>query len=119
MGVKGETTTKQVPVVGTITITMCTKPSELELSDTCSLYAIEDGKCGQSDLDCKYAPYAKKFQSSLKDGTCASQGYTVKGETTTKQVPVVGTITITMYTKPSELELSDTCCLYAIEGDKC
>merc|ERR1719231_1171172 len=73
------------------------------VADTCSLYAIEDDKCGQSDLDCKYAPYAKKFQSSLKDGTCASQGYTVKGETTTKQVPVVGTITITMYTKPSEI----------------
>jgi cathepsin B len=31
----------------------------------------------------------------------------VKGETTTKDVPVVGTITITMYTKPSEMQLSD------------
>merc|ERR1711907_405168 len=35
--------------------------------DMCSLYTIKDRNCGQSDLDCKYAPYAKKFMSSLKD----------------------------------------------------
>merc|ERR1711862_1091581 len=28
--------------------------SEVSASDTCSLYEIADGTCGQSDLDCNY-----------------------------------------------------------------
>merc|ERR1712151_735092 len=114
------TTTKKYPVIGDIVITQYTKPSK-ELSssatDTCSLYAIDGDTCGQSDLDCKYVKYAKAAEKSLKDGTCASQGYTVKGSTTTKKYPVIGDIVITQYTKPSK-ELSssatDTCSLYAI-----
>jgi len=93
----------KVPVVGEITVTKYTKPSEVAVSESCSLFAIEDDVCGQSDLDCKYAPFAKKFKSELKDGTCASQGYTVKGSTQTMKVPVVGEITVTKYTKPSEI----------------
>merc|ERR1712050_240833 len=115
--VKGETTTKHYPFVGDITITQYTKPA-LEVSDTCSLFAIKGDVCGQSDIDCKYTKYAKMAEKSLKDGTCGSQGFTVKGETTTKHYPFVGDITITQYTKPA-LEVSDTCSLYAIKGDVC
>ena len=88
---------------------------EGEAEGTCSLYAIDGATCGQSDLDCKYAPYAKKFEKSLKDGTCAAQGYTVKGSTSTKHVPVIGDITITKYTKPgfSEAAEAEPCCLGA------
>merc|ERR1712183_1261526 len=98
--VKGSTETKKYPVIGDITITHCTKPS-VDTEDTCSLYGIAGSDCGQSDLDCKYVKYAKLAEKSLKDGTCASQGYTVKGSTTTKSYPVVGDIVITHYTKPS------------------
>merc|ERR1719355_322048 len=70
--------------------------------DTCSLYAIQGDTCGQSDIDCKYVKYAKLAEKALKDGTCASQGYTVKGSTQTKHYPVIGDIVITQYTKPSE-----------------
>merc|ERR550539_31131 len=76
--VKGSTETKSYPIVGDITITKYTKPS---LGDTCSLYAIDGATCGQSDLDCEYVKYAKLAQNNLKDGTCASQGYTVKAST--------------------------------------
>merc|ERR1712050_276774 len=102
--VKGSTETKKYPVIGDITITKYTKPSS-SATDACSLYAIDGDTCGQSDLDCNYVKYAKAAEKSLKDGTCASQGYTVKGSTTTKKYPVIGDITITQYTKPSK-ELS-------------
>jgi hypothetical protein len=69
--------------------------------DSCSLYEISSDTCGQSDLDCAYVKEAKKVEKGLKDGTCAAQGYTVKGSTTTKHYPVVGDITVTEYTKPS------------------
>jgi hypothetical protein len=121
--VKGSTTTKKYPVIGSITITEYTKPSTLLLAmnGSCSLYAIKGDTCGQSDLDCKYTKYAKLAEKSLKDGTCASQGYTVKGSTTTKSYPVIGTITITEYTKPSMqlVEMTGTCSLYAIKDEKC
>merc|ERR1712178_347364 len=68
-------------------------------ADTCHLYDISDGTCGQSDLDCKYAPYAKDFQSGLKDGTCAAQGYTVPAGTRTIHVPFIGDITVSTYNK--------------------
>merc|ERR1712093_649832 len=92
------------------------------METTCSVYAIEGATCGQSDIDCKYVKYAKLAEKSLQDGTCASQGYTVKGSSSTKTYPVIGAITITQYTKPSK-ELSssatDTCSLYSVDGDKC
>merc|ERR1711924_440807 len=95
---------KTYPVIGNIVITQYTKPSSslsLLVTDTCSLYAIDSDTCGQSDLDCNYVKYAKAAEKSLQDGTCASQGYTVKGSTQTKTYPVIGNIVITQYTKPS------------------
>merc|ERR1712078_442282 len=68
-------------------------------SSTCSLYEIADDTCNQSDIDCKYSPYAKKFQKGLQDGTCAEHGYSVKSGTKTMHVPVIGDIVVTTYTK--------------------
>merc|ERR1712193_118587 len=34
-------------------------------SSTCSLYEIADDTCNQSDIDCKYSPYAKEAQAPL------------------------------------------------------
>merc|ERR1719262_1868995 len=95
------------PFIGDITITEYTKPA-VKVFDTCSVYAIQGDTCGQSDLDCKYTKYAKAAEKSLVDGTCASQGYTVKGSTQVKKYPVIGDITITEYTKPS-MKVEDTC----------
>jgi len=72
--------TISVPVIGDITVTEYSKGMEVSASDSCSLYEIADGTCGQSDLDCNYVGPAKAFRSTLKDGTCADQGYTVQGQ---------------------------------------
>merc|ERR1711920_844248 len=79
----------------------------------------DGSSCGQSDIDCKYSKYAKEAEKELQDGTCASQGYTVKGSTTTKNYPIVGKIVITKYTKPSIQAVFETCSLYAIDGSSC
>merc|ERR1711998_614785 len=70
-------------------------------ADTCSLYEIADGSCGQSDLNCDYVKYAKAAEKALADGTCADQGYTVQTGTQTKSYPVIGDIVISTYSKPS------------------
>merc|ERR1711959_498711 len=72
--VQGDQQTKTYPVIGDIVITTYTKPS-LMAKDTCSLYEIADGECGQSDLDCDYVKYAKAAEKGLADGTCPDQGY--------------------------------------------
>merc|ERR1712195_30302 len=74
---KTGTQTKSYPVIGDIVISTYTKPA-LQSGDTCSLYEIADGSCGQSDLDCSYTKYAKAAEKALQDGTCADQGYTTK-----------------------------------------
>jgi len=119
--VKGKTSTRSYPVVGDIVITEYTKPSSfVEAGTTCSLFAIKGDTCGQSDLDCKFAPYAKLAEKSLAEGTCADKGYTVKGKSTTKSYPIVGDIVITEYTKPASfVEAGATCSLFAIKGDTC
>jgi len=94
-----DTMTKHYPIVGDIKITEYTKPTLAEVSATCSLYAIKGDICGQSELDCKYTKYAKMAEKELQDGTCASKGYTVLKDTTTKHYPVIGDIKITEYTK--------------------
>merc|ERR1711865_928878 len=72
-----------------------------ESGDTCSLYEIADGSCGQSDLDCAYTKYAKAAEKALQDGTCADQGYTTKTGTQTKSYPVIGDVVISTYDKPA------------------
>merc|ERR1711988_1081214 len=75
------------------------------VEDTCSLYQIQGSDCGQSDLDCKYAPYAKKFEKGLEDGTCASQGYTVQKSQTTKKCLLSGPSPSLSMTSPPVLTL--------------
>merc|ERR1712000_430171 len=80
------------------------------VTDTCSLYEIGDGQCGQSDLDCAYVKYAKAAEKDLKDGTCVDQGYTHVTGTTTRTYPIIGDIVITMYDQEG-LAVADTCSL--------
>merc|ERR1712187_671793 len=97
--------TMNVPVIGAITITEYGKPT-LMVQDTCSLYEIKDDTCGQSDIDCKYAKYAKAFQKGLQDGKCADQGFTKQIGTKTTNVPVIGRIIVAEYGK-SSLKVQD------------
>lgn len=77
---------------------------------TCSLYAFADDMCGQTDLDCKYAAYAKDFQKLLKDGTCAAHNFTVPAGNKTLHVPFIGDITITEYSKKEIQATAGPCC---------
>merc|ERR1711939_507631 len=97
-------------------ITTYTKPS-LMAKDTCSLFEIADGECGQSDLDCQYVKYAKAAEKGLADGTCADNGYSVKTGEQTKTYPIIGDIVITTYSKG--LAVADTCSLFEIADDQC
>jgi len=78
-------------------------PKGLQEMHRCSMFVIKGDTCGQSGLDCKFAPYAELqlAEKSLAEGTCADKGYTVKGQTSTKSYPVVGDTVITEYTKPA------------------
>merc|ERR1712222_120352 len=93
------TQTKSYPIIGDIVITTYSKG--LEAKDTCSLFEISDGSCGQSDLDCAYTKYAKAAEKGLKDGTCADQGYAHQTGTQTKAYPIIGDIVITTYDQGS------------------
>jgi len=76
------------------------KPASMTMaagSDT-TLYKISGNECGQATLDSKYATYAEKF-ANLKEGTCASQGYTVADGSQTMNVPVLGKISISKFKK--------------------
>merc|ERR1719356_445868 len=131
------TNTLKVPVVGAITVAQYIRPSSTVLeslledsalssveADMCSLYAMSsDGKeCGQSDLKCAYTKFAKAFKRDLKDGTCAEQGYTEQSGTNTLKVPVVGTITVAQYSRPSSTvpeSLLEDSALSSMEADMC
>merc|ERR1712048_1141223 len=111
----GETQTTSTPV-GDVVITFYTKPS-LEVASDCTVYQTGDGKCGESTLNCLYVAPAKLANPSLKDGTCADQGYTVAtGETQTTSTPV-GDIVITFYTQ--SLKVPSDCTVYSIGDGKC
>merc|ERR1712232_1419296 len=71
--------------------------------DTTTVYTLEGvakaGDCGQVDLPSADVKPAQKVDKNLKVGTCASVGYSVADGTTTKKVPVLGTLTISKFKK--------------------
>merc|ERR1711957_806223 len=113
------TTTKHYPIVGDIKVTTYSQGLESTASDTCSLFAIVDDLCSESELRCDYTKYAKLAEKSLADGTCADQGYTIETSTSTKHYPIVGDIKVTTYSQGVESKAPDTCSLFAISGDSC
>jgi len=63
-----------------------------------TLYKVKGDGCGQATLDKKYESYAVKF-AGLKEGTCASVGYSVPDGSKTIKVPVLGDIKIAEFKK--------------------
>merc|ERR1711957_777505 len=113
------TTTKHYPIVGDIKVTTWAQGLESIAPDTCSLFAIVDDSCSESELRCDYTKYAKLAEKSLADGTCADQGYTIETSTTTKHYPIVGDIKVTTYSQGLESTAADTCSLFAIVDGLC
>merc|ERR1719331_1743027 len=118
----------KVPVLGDITIAKFKKSSMLESErgvefDDVTLYKLSGDECGQSTLDKKYESYAIKF-AGLKEGTCASVGYSVPDGSKTMKVPVLGDITIAKFKKSSMVGRErgvefDDVTLYKLSGDEC
>jgi len=118
------TTVEQVPVIGSVTVHKYSKAAEIEtvaVGSDVTLYKISGDECGESTLDAKYESAAISF-AGLKEGTCASQGYTVDEGTTVEQVPVIGSVTVHKYSKAAEIEtvaVGSDVTLYKISGDEC
>jgi len=89
----------KVPFIGTIHTSEWTKP--VAADEQVTLFAIGGGQCGESTLPKKYESYAEKFDSDLKEGTCASQGYTVPEGSKDITVPFIGTIHTAQFEKPA------------------
>lgn len=71
-------------------------------ASTTTIYSLEQAPdCGQIDFPNAYLKQAMAFDKNLKVGTCASAGYTVPDGSTTKTEPVIGTLTINKFAKPS------------------
>jgi len=83
-----------------------------------TLYALGKGECGQSTLPKKYESYAQKFDSDLKEGTCAAQGYTVPDGAKDIKVPFIGTIKTAEFKKAVAVE-DEMVTLYELAGSVC
>jgi len=124
--VKGEESTRTVPFVGKLTITEYTKPAVVQDDKnlfTCSVFqVVQDTACFETAINCMYAGMAMKMDKHLKHGKCSRQGFTVFGKTFTDTVPVLGTITVTEYTKPAGVQdgtVADTCSVFQIKDSTC
>jgi hypothetical protein len=85
----------QVPVIGDITIALFSKSSELKAGSV-DLYKIMAGECGQASVPTGYAQYAEEF-AGLEKGDCSDNGYTLADGSKTIHVPVIGDITVALY----------------------
>ena len=87
------------------------------LADTpVDLYKISNGECGQAEIAAKYEKPAETF-AGLKEETCASVGYTHADGTKDLNVPVIGDIKISLFTKPSVQDTNVD--LYKIANGEC
>merc|ERR1712137_1240533 len=59
----------------------------LVLANTCTIYKLKDGVCGQTVIPCAVVAIALEFESGLFVGTCAEHGYTREVGTKTLEYP--------------------------------
>ena len=83
-----------------------------------SLYKIMAGECGEASVPPQIVSYAEEF-AGLLEGTCSNQGYTHEDGTKYIQVPVIGDIKISLYSKASLSAGATGVTLYKIEYGEC
>ena len=91
----------EVPFVGPVNFARYTKPKEVGTNAT--LYRILEGECGDASIPAEYAKYVEEF-AGLQEGTCSAQGYTVVDGSKTMEIPMVGDVTLSLYSKASEVD---------------
>jgi hypothetical protein len=78
--------------------------------DNVVVYTLEDvaksGDCAQVSIPAADVGPAQGVDKNLKVGTCASVGYSVADGTTTKTVPVLGTLTVYTFKKSATFVVS-------------
>eukprot|EP01047_Picozoa_sp_COSAG01_P101781 COSAG01_NODE_31462_length_597_cov_0.919679_2_plen_145_part_01 len=65
-----------------------------------SVYQVDDGQCGESDVPTAFIGFAIGANPGLQRGTCASVGYTVAHGTTSVSSPL-GNIQTRIYLQPA------------------
>lgn len=81
--------------------------SLLYQADTVTLYQVGPKGCGQTVLQKNNAAPAMVFDPLLKEGTCASEGYTIPHGSVAHKVPIFdkfATIIIDEFVKPAALQ---------------
>jgi len=73
-----------------------TSMTALETSARVTLYKLEDGRCGQATVASEIAPLAQQFAGLIR-GDCPSIGYSRAASATTLQVPILGSIRVSLY----------------------
>merc|ERR1712178_244912 len=80
------------------------------------MYTLKNApECVEADMPCAFEPQAKQKDPTYKDGTCASQGYTVKGQSKVIPFPK-GNVTLTEYTKPGDVIAKEDCQMYTLKN---
>jgi len=99
------TETKQVPVLGNLTIRKFKKASIERFADTTTVYTLEQvektGDCGEVDIPTAAVGLAQGADKNLVVGHCADKSFTVADGAEVKQVPVLGNLTIRKFKKAS------------------
>lgn len=94
---------------------------------TMTLYRISGDQCSQSMLSQNYASLAMYFVN-VKEGTCASQGFTEVESTESVDLPLIGKITVSFFNKAGQkasqsatvsAESSATATLHKISKGEC
>mmetsp|Transcript_31766 Transcript_31766/g.79293 ORF Transcript_31766/g.79293 Transcript_31766/m.79293 type:complete len:138 (-) Transcript_31766:310-723(-) len=62
-----------------------------------TLFKVDGSQCGEAHVRSEFVPFAQQF-AGLQMGDCASIGYTKSFAKQTLNVPVVGTISIALFT---------------------
>ena len=92
-----------VPFIGTIHTAEFKKPALAAANDVVSLYQVEFGICAEVDVANQLeASILEKADKALTVGTCASAGYTKADGSKDINIPVVGDIKFSLYTKAKE-----------------
>jgi len=85
--------------------------------NTTTVYLVEETQCGQATLASQFAEVLEQF-AHAQEGTCADQGYTTAEGSKTVQLPTVGEVTFSLFSKSVSSPLDDTT-VYVIEQTQC
>jgi len=67
------------------------------------MHVVKKGYCAQADIPEQFLPYVSKF--GFEHGSCPDAGYTVEDGAKEVKIPMLGDITLALYSKPAASHL--------------